>query len=483
MTTTVPTPTFTSAGLVLPAQADILDAVLNDMNTAFGGQLNIENLFTPQGQLASTLAAIIADNNSLYAYMVSQVDPAYSQGFMQDAIGRIFNQTRLPATHTTVTATCTGLPGTVIAPYAQALTTAGDVFVCIPGGTIGSGGTAALTFTAYDPGAVECAVGALNRIGTATPGWDSIANTTGTDTDTTLLGAPIESAIEYEVRRQASLTANSVGVTSSIYAAVAGSGADLTPANIPTSIYVRDNSTGAVETVGSFKLPVSSIYVAVRGGDPVSIAAAILSKKSLGAPYAPSASFTASASGATLTVSAVDYGILAVNQVIAGTDIPAGTYISALGTGTGGTGTYTLSASVGTVSSEAMTSATTLSVQETSSGQTPPPTYTVSFTRPADVAVKFAVSIARSSAVPSNILASVQSAIITALTDPSSTVKAAIGSTVYAGDFYAAVQAISPSMRIVSILVGTSTADQTSVPIGINQFPTVASSDISVTLV
>jgi hypothetical protein len=41
-----------------------------------------------------------------------------------------------------------------------------------------------------------------------------------------------------------------------------------------------------------------------------------------------------------LTVTAVTSGTLAVGQVITGTSIPAGTYITSLGTGIGGTGTY-----------------------------------------------------------------------------------------------------------------------------------------------
>lgn len=41
-----------------------------------------------------------------------------------------------------------------------------------------------------------------------------------------------------------------------------------------------------------------------------------------------------------LTVSAVTSGTLAVGQIITGTSIPTNTYITALGTGTGGTGTY-----------------------------------------------------------------------------------------------------------------------------------------------
>ena len=52
---------------------------------------------------------------------------------------------------------------------------------------------------------------------------------------------------------------------------------------------------------------------------------------------------TGSISGTTLTVSAVTNGALAVDQIITGTNIANGTRITALGTGTGGTGTYTVS--------------------------------------------------------------------------------------------------------------------------------------------
>lgn len=54
---------------------------------------------------------------------------------------------------------------------------------------------------------------------------------------------------------------------------------------------------------------------------------------------------TGDISGTTLTVSAVTSGTLKVGQTIEGTGITDGTIITALGTGTGGTGTYTVSAS------------------------------------------------------------------------------------------------------------------------------------------
>lgn len=66
------------------------------------------------------------------------------------------------------------------------------------------------------------------------------------------------------------------------------------------------------------------------------------------------ASFTAAISTTTLTVSAVASGTLSVGMPITGTGVSSGTTISALLTGTGGTGTYTVDNSQ-TVASEAMT--------------------------------------------------------------------------------------------------------------------------------
>jgi len=64
--------------------------------------------------------------------------------------------------------------------------------------------------------------------------------------------------------------------------------------------------------------------------------------------------FTASISTTTMTVTAVASGTIAVGQVIAGTGVTAGTTITALGTGTGGVGTYTVNVSQ-TVTSTAIT--------------------------------------------------------------------------------------------------------------------------------
>jgi hypothetical protein len=51
---------------------------------------------------------------------------------------------------------------------------------------------------------------------------------------------------------------------------------------------------------------------------------------------------TGSITGTTMTVTGITSGFLRVGQTLSGTGINAGTYISALGTGTGGNGTYTV---------------------------------------------------------------------------------------------------------------------------------------------
>jgi hypothetical protein len=69
---------------------------------------------------------------------------------------------------------------------------------------------------------------------------------------------------------------------------------------------------------------------------------------------APNAVVTGSITTTVLTVTAVTSGVLAVGQPITGSGVAANTFISALGTGTGGTGTYTVNNSQ-TVGSESIT--------------------------------------------------------------------------------------------------------------------------------
>lgn len=65
--------------------------------------------------------------------------------------------------------------------------------------------------------------------------------------------------------------------------------------------------------------------------------------------------FTANISSSTMTVSVVSEGTLAIGMVVTGLNVPTNTVITALGTGTGGAGTYTISTSA-TISYRSMMS-------------------------------------------------------------------------------------------------------------------------------
>lgn len=127
---------------------------------------------------------------------------------------------------------------------------------------------------------------------------------------------------------------------------------------------------------------------------------------------------------------------------------------------------------------------TSISVQDTSCGYAAPyPTYTVTFTRPTETPVLFAVSIASSSSVPSDAAAQIQAAIISAFNGNDGGIRQRIGSTVYASRYYAGVAVLGAWARIVSIKVGIGAANADSAALNINQIPTVDRSNITVTMV
>ena len=267
----VPKIQFTPAGVVIPAETDVLAGVQADINAAFGGGLN-PALETPQGQLASSQAAVIGDKNNEFALYVNQVDPQYSDGRFQDAIGRIYFLTRKPATPTTVQVTVNGLAGTVIPGGTLAQDTNGNTYACSGDVTIDATGSVSAEFQNIKTGPIPCAAGTLTQVYQAIPGWDAITNAAdGT------LGSDVENRADFEYRRRNSVALNGKGTPQAIYAEVFAL-ADV------LDVYVKDNPTGAVVNTGATNYPIAahSVYVAAVGGTDADIAAAIWRKKDLG---------------------------------------------------------------------------------------------------------------------------------------------------------------------------------------------------------
>jgi uncharacterized phage protein gp47/JayE len=274
MSTNVPSITFTPQGIVLPTDAEILSGVMADYDSAFGGGLG-QGLSTPQGQLASSESAIIADKNSAIAYISNAVDPQYAEGRFQDAIGRIYFMTRNPASSTVVIATIGGLPGTYIPAGVLALDTSQNVYQLLGAVTIGLSGTIPAEFANVATGPIPCSAESLTQLYQTVPGWDTVTNA-----GAGILGSDVESSQAFELRRQNSVALNSHGTTDAIFAnvyAVAG----------VLDCYVIDNPSGNTVDYGSTNYPLAphSIYVAVVGGSASAIAQAIWNAKDGGCNY------------------------------------------------------------------------------------------------------------------------------------------------------------------------------------------------------
>ncbi|MBD9417669.1 baseplate J/gp47 family protein [Achromobacter sp. ACM04] len=397
----VPRVQFTPEGLVLPEESAILAGVQTDMDSAFGGGLN-PALETPQGQLASSTTAIIGDKNNEFARYVNQVDPAFAEGRMQDAIGRIYFLDRKPGTPTVVIATCTGLSGVVIPVGARAEAVDGSLYLCTQAGTIQPGGSIDLPFACSVDGPVDCAPGALNQIYQAIPGWDSVLNA-----DAGTVGSYVESRAEFEERRRQSVALNARGSLPSVYADVANV-ADV------IDVYVTENNLSVPQTIGGVSLVPHSIWVAVVGGEAADIAEAIWRKKSNGANYNGNTSYT---------------------------------------------------------------------VEDRDGYSYPYPSYVVTWETPAALPVKFAVQLANNPSLPSNIVDLTKQAIVDAFNGVDGGQRARIGSIIYASRFYAPISLLSPSVSILSLLLGDTSPSAPSLTVPINRRPTITAGDISVTLI
>lgn len=270
-TTSVPSIEFTPTGLVIPSEPAILAGVQADMNAAFGGNLN-PTLTTSQGQVASSTSAIIADSNSAFAEFVDQVDPDNATGFMQDAIARIYFLNRQPGTSTVVQLVCTGQQGVTIPVGAQAEDTSGNIYACTQAGTIPSGGSVTLPFANIILGPVPCPANTVTIIYQQILGWDTVNNPSeGVN------GSNVETAADFEFRRQQSVAANAHGSLPSIYGAVSEVAGVI-------DLYAYENVTDSPIFVGStnYELLPHSIFVSVIGGAAQDIANAIWTKKDVG---------------------------------------------------------------------------------------------------------------------------------------------------------------------------------------------------------
>lgn len=271
--TNVPPPVLTATGFQSPSQGAILAGVLADLNQAFGGDLNITNLETPQGQLATSIAAIIGNTYDMFVLLTNNMNPNFASGRWQDAIAALYFLQRDASEATVVEATCTGLNGLTI-PAGSAIARAADnnLYTSTQDFTFVNG-TATAQFACNTPGPIACPADSLNAIAQNISGWDTITNP-----DDGTIGTNVETRSAFGAKRTATVAANSVNSLASVQGAVL---------EVPGVLdaYVTENDESSPVTVGGVTLAANSLYVAVVGGAAAAVAQAIFSKKAPGCNY------------------------------------------------------------------------------------------------------------------------------------------------------------------------------------------------------
>ena len=269
---TIPTPSFGPDGFVTPSEPEILVAVKEEINAAFGGDLNMADE-TPQGQMAVAQTAAIGNANDSFVFLSQQMDPAYNIGRYQDAIARIYFIERFPSRPTVVEVTCTGLAGVVIPMSALVMADDGTQYLAVDGGTIPASGSIELQFQCVVPGPIACPAGTINTIYQAVAGWDQVSNA-----DDGVLGRYTEGRAEFEDRRRLSVAQNAQGSLPAVLGAV------LNVDNV-LDAFVTENVNSTPLEIRGYTLDPNSLYVAAVGGTDAAVARAIWTKKSPGCGY------------------------------------------------------------------------------------------------------------------------------------------------------------------------------------------------------
>lgn len=272
LTTNVPDVTITEQGIEIPEVQEVLTGVLQDFNEAFGGNLNISNVATPQGYLSAEIAYYLTLKNAQLAFLSAMFDPSTSQGRWLDALAQIYFVQRKQATPTVVTCLCTGVVGYTLPAGSLARDAQGYIFESLGDAVFASNGQATVQFQCQTLGAIDVPVGSLTNIHSAVTGWDAITNTVAG-----VMGSDEESDRAFEQRRYDSVAQLSQGSIGALRGAVAS-------LDGVSDVFVTENTTSNSVTMGAtnYSLLPHSVYVAVVGGTDSEVADTIWRRKNAG---------------------------------------------------------------------------------------------------------------------------------------------------------------------------------------------------------
>jgi hypothetical protein len=267
----IPSIQFTEEGLIVPTREEITAGLWDIMRDAFGPDIN-PDARTPQGQLVTSLTAVIQDRDNASVELGNNFDPRYAIGQFQEALAAIYFLTRKTATKSIAQLEFVGIAGTIIPQGFAMVDDAGIEWLCINSTPLSSD---LVEFACAVPGPVQAAPRTIRTFKQTIDGIDRAENP-----DAAAAGSNEESRANFETRRYNSVAANSKNMNSSVRGSV-----DNLPGVI--DVYVDDNFTDNTVTKGSTNYPMirNSLLVSVVGGDDQAIAEQIVIKGGTGCSF------------------------------------------------------------------------------------------------------------------------------------------------------------------------------------------------------
>lgn len=228
---------------------------------------------TPQGQIIDSQVATVTQKDSEVLYLAQQFDPRTAEGRFQNALAEIYFIKRKPAINSYAICTLNGRAGTQISAGAlieseiDSTQWSLDKDITIPANE-----TITAKFTCLANGAISASAGTLTKIVTTVTGWDTVTNATA------IVGSLEESQSAFEQRRKDSVSLNARSTINAVYANVAQCDGVI-------AVYAVDNKKNISETIDNYSLTPHSIFVSVIGGENEDIAKAIYNNLSAGCDY------------------------------------------------------------------------------------------------------------------------------------------------------------------------------------------------------
>lgn len=261
-----------STGVIVPDTSDLLIKVQDEFKAAFGLDL-VVTADTPQGVLivAETLArAGILRNN---AALANQINPNLAGGSFLDAICALTGLSRNRATRSLVTATLSGVAGTIIPEGVRAQTVGQDLFQSVSTVSIGVGGTVDVVFQSVEFGPIGALPGDLNQIVDGVLGWEAITNA-----NAAVVGQEEQSDQSLRQLRKNTLALQGISL-------VEAQVSDLYATEGVKSLQFRENILDTTAVIDGVTMEPHSIYACVDGGTDSDVAMSLLENKSGGAQW------------------------------------------------------------------------------------------------------------------------------------------------------------------------------------------------------